>query len=65
MSGAGEMFGVDRLEDVVRRRQGQSSRALVEAVVDATRAFAGRAGFEDDFTLVVIRREAGASGSGR
>jgi phosphoserine phosphatase RsbU/P len=63
MNGAGEMFGVDRLEDVIRRRPGHSSRHLVDAVVDATRAFAGRAGFEDDFTLVVIRREAGASGT--
>jgi serine phosphatase RsbU (regulator of sigma subunit) len=64
MNGASEMFGVDRLEEVIRRRPGQSSRALVDAVVDATRAFAGRTGFEDDFTLVVIRREAGASGGG-
>ena len=63
MNGAGEMFGVDRLEDVIRRRPGHSSRNLVDAVIDATRAFAGRAGFEDDFTLVVIRREAGASGT--
>jgi serine phosphatase RsbU (regulator of sigma subunit) len=63
MNGASEMFGVDRLEDVIRRHPGQSSRALVDAVVDATRAFAGRIGFEDDFTLVVIRREAGASGT--
>jgi sigma-B regulation protein RsbU (phosphoserine phosphatase) len=63
MDGAGEMFGVDRLEEVIRRHPGHSSRNLVEAVVDATRAFARRAGFEDDFTLVVIRREAGASGT--
>jgi serine phosphatase RsbU (regulator of sigma subunit) len=31
-------------------------------VVDATRAFAGRAGYEDDFTLVIIRREDAAGG---
>ena len=63
MNGAGEMFGVVRLENVIRRRGHDSSRALVEAVVEATRAFAGRAGYEDDFTLVVIKREASASGT--
>jgi len=62
MNAAGEMFGVDRLEDVIRRRH-DSSRDLVEAVIDATRAFAGRSSYEDDFTLVVIRREAGSSGA--
>jgi len=63
MNAAGEMFGIDRLEDVIRRCPGYPSRDIVEAVVDATRAFAGRAGYEDDFTLVIIRRDAGASGT--
>jgi sigma-B regulation protein RsbU (phosphoserine phosphatase) len=57
MNPSGEMFGVERLEDVIRR-QG-AARDLVDAVVDATRAFAGRRGYEDDFTLVIIRRDAG------
>ena len=39
----------------------RSSRQVVEAVVDATRAFAGRAGYDDDFTLVIVRRTAGAA----
>jgi sigma-B regulation protein RsbU (phosphoserine phosphatase) len=64
VNAAGEMFGIDRLEDVIRRGRGNSSRDIVEAVVDATRAFAGRASYEDDFTLVIIRRDAGASGTG-
>jgi len=63
MNAAGEMFGVDRLEDVIRRRRHDSSRDLVDAVVDATRAFAGREGYEDDFTLVIVRREAGSPGA--
>jgi len=63
MNDAGEMFGLDRLEDVIRRCPGCLSRDIVEAVVGATRAFAGRAGYEDDFTLVIIRRNAGASGT--
>jgi sigma-B regulation protein RsbU (phosphoserine phosphatase) len=63
MNAAGEMFGVERLENVIRRRRPHSSAGLVEAVVDATRAFAGRARFEDDFTLVVISRQAGSPGA--
>jgi len=47
---------------VVRRHPDLSSRDLVVAVVDATRAFSGRPGYDDDFTLVIIRRRAGASG---
>jgi sigma-B regulation protein RsbU (phosphoserine phosphatase) len=61
MNATGEMFGVERLERVVRQVRGGSSRQIVEAVVDATRVFAGRAGFDDDFTLVIVRRIAGAA----
>jgi len=60
---SGDMFGVDRLEEVIRRRSGDSSRDLVRAVVDTTRTFSGRPGYEDDFTLVIIRREAHPPGS--
>ena len=63
MNAAGEMFGIERLENVIRRRRSDSSRDLVEAVVNATHAFAGRTGYEDDFTLVIIRRDAGLSGA--
>ena len=63
MNTAGEMFGVERLEAVIRRRPGESSRDLVEAVVEATRDFAARAGYEDDFTLVIIKRGSGVPGS--
>ena len=62
MNAAGEMFGIDRLEGVIRQVRGGSSRDRIEAVVDATRAFSGRPGYEDDFTLVIIRRGDGASG---
>ena len=65
MNAAGEMFGVDRLEHVIRRRSHDSSQGLVDAVVDATRAFSGRPVYEDDFTLVIIRREAGVVGRRR
>jgi sigma-B regulation protein RsbU (phosphoserine phosphatase) len=59
---SGEMFGVDRLEHVIRRAGGCLARGLVAAVVDATQAFAGRAGYDDDFTLVVVMRQPDGSG---
>ncbi len=59
MNGSGEMFGVDRLERVIASRRHDAARDLVEAVVDATRAFAGRSTYEDDFTLVVVKRQGG------
>jgi len=63
MNAAGEMFGLDRLEDVNRRHADLPAGAVVQSVVDATHAFAGRPGYEDDFTLVVIRRRGQASGA--
>jgi sigma-B regulation protein RsbU (phosphoserine phosphatase) len=54
---AGEMFGVDRLDAIVRRHARRPAPELVQAVVDATRGFAGRRGYEDDFTLVIVKRE--------
>jgi sigma-B regulation protein RsbU (phosphoserine phosphatase) len=64
MNPSGEMFGTERLEEVIRSRAADRAATLVEAVVDATRAFAGRAGYEDDFTLVILRRDAGPAGAG-
>ena len=34
---------------------------MIRAVVDATRSFAGRPGFDDDFTIVILKREAGTA----
>ena len=31
-------------------------KPVVQSVVDATHAFAGRPGYDDDFTLVIVRR---------
>ncbi len=57
MNAGGEMFGVERLEDVLRQHAGRPSRQLVRAVVDATQAFASRRAYDDDFTLVIVTRE--------
>lgn len=62
MNTAGEMFGTERLEGVLRQHADRSARALIQAVVDATRTFASRRGYEDDFTLVIVTREPRKSG---
>jgi sigma-B regulation protein RsbU (phosphoserine phosphatase) len=57
MNAAGEMFGTERLEGVVRQHSDRPARDLVQAVVDDTQAFASRRAYDDDFTLVIVKRE--------
>jgi sigma-B regulation protein RsbU (phosphoserine phosphatase) len=51
-----EEFGVDRLEAAVRTAADRPAAEALRAVIEATRAFSGRDQYEDDFTLVVVRR---------
>jgi sigma-B regulation protein RsbU (phosphoserine phosphatase) len=55
-------FGVERLAAAVRGAgQGRAEDAL-RSVIEATRGFSGRDEYEDDFTLVVVKRDATAGG---
>ncbi len=49
-------FGIERLEAAVRASAGRPASEALRGVVDATRAFSGRDGYDDDFTLVVLHR---------
>ena len=49
-------FGTQRLGQVLRDCADRTVEEAMRAVVKATRAFAGRDAYEDDFTLVVVRR---------
>jgi len=49
-------FGVERLESAVRAAEGRPASEALQSVIEATRAFSGRVGYEDDFTLVVLNR---------
>jgi len=49
-------FGVERLEAAVRAAGERFASAALQSVIDATRAFSGREGYDDDFTLVVLKR---------
>jgi phosphoserine phosphatase RsbU/P len=53
-------FGVERLREVLSRGAAQTAAASVQAVVDATRSFSERDHYDDDFTLVVVKRASGS-----
>jgi phosphoserine phosphatase RsbU/P len=52
-------FGTARLQEVLRSSASLSAAESVQAVVDATRSFSGQDRYDDDFTLVVVRRALG------
>jgi serine phosphatase RsbU (regulator of sigma subunit) len=56
MNEAGAFFSEERLENVLRSLAGRAPRAMVEAVADAVRAFAGSAPQSDDIAALALRR---------
>ena len=50
-----ELFGVERLDALLREHAGEPAQALADAVLAACRAFSG-GGLADDCAVVVIRR---------
>jgi sigma-B regulation protein RsbU (phosphoserine phosphatase) len=58
LSPGGEMFGEERLREVLAGSASQSAEATAEALVARVAAWTGRTAFDDDLTLVV----AGISG---
>lgn len=52
----GSEFGPARLESLLRRSAAASCNAIVRTVVSETLGYAGRSSFEDDFTLMLLRR---------
>jgi sigma-B regulation protein RsbU (phosphoserine phosphatase) len=57
---AGDFFGQERLEAVVREAQGQTAAAILERAFESARAFGKSRQWDDDATLVVLRREGAA-----
>lgn len=51
----GELFGKERLQQVVQKNSRESARTIVLSVLDAVEAFRGQGEQEDDLTLVVIK----------
>lgn len=53
---AGEMFGTDRVEDLLGKLAGEPAEDQVSQLVSAVQRFAGRAPQNDDMTVVLLRR---------
>lgn len=51
----GEMYGEDRVIEVVRSRAGESSEVVREAIVRNVLSFTEGSGHQDDLTLLVVR----------
>jgi sigma-B regulation protein RsbU (phosphoserine phosphatase) len=55
MNSQDEMFGRERLRDLIRRNAGESAEGIQKAVIESLHRFRGEVPQEDDLTLVVIR----------
>jgi sigma-B regulation protein RsbU (phosphoserine phosphatase) len=52
----GTFFGEERLRDLVRERKASSATAVLDAIFEASEAFGRTRPWEDDATVVVVRR---------
>lgn len=52
----GDAYGLERLEAVLCQLAGHSAGEIIQGVIQAVQQFSGRQIFEDDFTLMVVRR---------
>lgn len=56
MDPEGNLFGEERLIEVIRSHHTSSAGEMLTAIVQAVRAFAGTAPQSDDLTLIVVKR---------
>jgi phosphoserine phosphatase RsbU/P len=61
---AGDFFGQGRLESVVRGAHGQGAAVVMERLFEAARDFGQTRHWEDDATVVVLRRDLKVRDSG-
>ncbi|WP_027182991.1 GAF domain-containing SpoIIE family protein phosphatase [Desulfovibrio inopinatus] len=54
---AGDLFGRQRVQDIIRSNKDKSSSQIAEAIIRALTEFTGRAEREDDITMVIIKKE--------
>ncbi|WP_224982071.1 SpoIIE family protein phosphatase [Geomonas agri] len=54
-SPSGELFGVQRLKGVLAREHRKTSAAIIDAVLDALRAFTGNTTFDDDISMLLLK----------
>ena len=51
----GDMFGRERLQDIIRSRSGESAKEIAEAIRRAVADFQGESEPDDDITFVVVK----------
>ncbi len=61
-SAGGDEFGVARLAAVAHEARAEPAAAIIDRLVAATREFSGARSYDDDFTLLIVRRAAGTTG---
>lgn len=54
-SSSGEMFGPNRLHEIISHNVNESAAVLQNTIIDAVRTFQANATQEDDITLVIIK----------
>ena len=54
-NGEGELFGKERLHQIIRENADKSAEAIQEAVLDGVNKFRGKLPQEDDITIVVVK----------
>ena len=54
----GEMFGEDRLQELIRKHYKETPKKIAYHIIDAVQKFTANSPFTDDKTLVVIKRDA-------
>jgi phosphoserine phosphatase len=59
-NGANEEFGEARVDELIRANHHESPKVLVALLLRAVAVFAGAAPQEDDITMVIVKRSAGA-----
>jgi serine phosphatase RsbU (regulator of sigma subunit) len=55
--GSGELFGEERLYDMLRSLRGKSAFGVKEGIVDKIKEFTHPKGFNDDLTILILRRK--------
>ncbi|TGU72769.1 PAS domain S-box protein [Geomonas terrae] len=54
-NGDGEFFGKERLKGVLAREHKKPAAGIIEAILDALRAFTGSATFNDDISMLTLK----------
>jgi len=61
----GEMFGEERMVDLVKKHQRQDPLFIIHAVMEAVKSWTGTPELQDDMTLLIARHGDGTKGTGK